>query len=198
MFVPSRHRALLIFGTVLLLGLLACGRTRTGTEDGRPGSNRLAAKETQRWSIQVDPGEYLLFRRASLSNESYELAAVKLDPPQADGSVAYECAFRDDGKEDLAAAPRTTGVLRERLSKSHTPGVFSTGESALDIVCGTFRAMWSAGNWVYFVDTNGFAKRPIIPADYDIAVPGETDLEQVKASDPNLTWHRHARAEHGS
>jgi hypothetical protein len=166
------------------LGLMsACG----GDRQAPPASG---AKAISDWGIQVKTGRYVLLRRISPQGESYELAAIKLNPPTQDGTVYYDCLFRDDGKDDLASVPPVSGVLKERLGRTSDPRVFSTEGSALDIVCGSFRAMWSAGNWVYFVDTSSFRKQLRSRADFDIAESDATALEQVHPSDPGLSWRK--------
>jgi hypothetical protein len=180
---PRRSTILHLSLYALALMGLACG------EAGQASTGN-GAKGISDWGIQVKTGRYFLFRRISPRRESYELAAIKLNPPTHDGTVYYDCHFRDDGKDDLASVPPVRGVLKERLGKTGDPRVFSTEGSALDIVCGSFRAMWSAGNWVYFVDTNSFRKQLRSRADFDITESDATALEQVHPLDPSLAWRK--------
>src|SRR4051794_3027502 len=169
------------------VALDGCRSPTLVTDTGPDGAKQVVAAEpTSTAGVQAVTGEYVLLRRlARGGHEPIQFAAIKLGSPRSDGSVEYDCVYPENGKPNLALAPRTKGKVQERLTRTPTRGVFSTANSALDITCGSFRMMWSAGNWIYF-----FATGDRLPSSsrFDMALSGRTALEELDPFDQRLRW----------
>ena len=127
-------------------------------------------------AVRADVGKFVLLKREGADATLKIIKHTHLRWKDEALGARYECFVYE--KDDYSRFAKYSGEVYE-----------PAGDGTMDHVhveCGTFKVLWSMGDWIYFDDT--------ISA---IAKTDKTDIRDVDFSDTKLTWHYRGQSDNG-